>query len=496
MSRGQTLLALDIGTSRCRATIFSADGAVVGEASRPTMVETPAAGEVVLDPEHLWTDIAAIVGDLGPASAEIRGVGITAMLGIVPIDRDRRPLGPALLWSDRRAEAEADELAATGGRESLAIAARRLTAELTGPRLKWLSRHQPALFSRIEDVLSLKDFVLMRMTGALVTDETHASYSGLFDVDQRAWSAELCRLQEVASERLPPVQAGTDMAGRVTETAARATGLAAGIPVAVGSSDGTVGAVGAGAVRAGATIDVAGTTDVILHVAAAPVRDPDGAAIVNAYAAAGLWTVGGPTGLTGGAIDWMARLLGYDSVGEAGAALRDELAALPPGGGPVFQPALTGSRFPDWNAAEQGMLLGLSSEHGPAALLRAAQEGAAFTVRRSLSVVQRCGMSVAAVIVVGGLARDPDALQQRADILGLPLRTLANREASAVGAAMLAGVASGSFADLGEASAAMVRYDRTFVPDAARAAAYERPYRAWCRAFGSGRWLRREPKAR
>lgn len=496
MTRGQTLLALDIGTSRCRATVFSADGTVVADASRPMIVETPAPGEVVLDPEGLWSDIGAIIRDLGPAAAGVGGVGITAMLGMLPIDRDRRPLGPVLLWSDRRAEVEAAELAATGGRESLAIAARRLMAELTGPRLKWLARHQPDLFRRIDRVVSLKDFVLMRMTGALVTDETHASYSGLFDVDSRAWSAVLCRLQEVEPERLPPVHAATDVAGTVTEMAADATGLRAGIPVAVGSSDGTVGAIGAGAVRAGVTIDVAGTTDVILHVAAAPVRDPDGAAIVNAHAAPGLWTVGGPTGLTGGAVDWMARILGYASVGEAAAALRDELAAFPPGDGPVFQPALTGSRFPDWNAAEQGMLLGLSHEHGSAALLRAAREGAAFTVRAALSVVQRCGMGIDAIIVVGGLARDADALQQRADILDLPLRTLANCEASAVGAAMLAGVAVGMFADLGEAAAAMVRYDRTFVPDAGRAAAYEGPYQAWCRAFGPGRWLRRKPEAR
>ena len=495
MNRGRTLLAIDIGTSRCRATVFWPDGAVVAEASRPMIVETPAPGKVVLEPEGLWSDIGAIIRHLGPAVIGVGGVGITAMLGMLPIDSDRRPLGSALLWNDRRAEAEAEELSATGGRESLAIAARRLTAELTGPRLKWLARHRPDLFRRIDRVLSLKDFVLMRMTGALMTDETHASYSGLFDVDRRVWSAELCRRQAVVPEWLPLVRAATGMAGTVTEEAAPVTGLAAGTPVAVGSSDGTVGAVGAGAVRAGVTIDVAGTTDVILHVSAAPVRDPDGAAILNAHATPGLWTVGGPTGLTGGAVDWMARLLGYASVGEANAALHAELAALPPGGSPVFQPALTGSRFPDWNAAEQGMLFGLSHEHGPAALLQAAREGAAFTVRRALSVVQRCGMSIDAVIVVGGLARNPDALQQRADILGLPLRTLANREASAVGAAMLAGVAAENFADLGEASAAMVRYDRTFVPDAGRAAAFERPFRAWCRAFGSERWPRREPKA-
>ena len=225
--------------------------------------------------------------------------------------------------------------------------------------------------------------------------------------------------------------------------------------------------IGAGAVRPAVTVDVAGTTDTLLHTTAAPLRDSKGAMIVNAHAAPGLWSVGGPTGLTGGAVAWMARVLGFATESEVGTVLSDALAGVPPAaGGLLFRPALTGSRFPDWASAERGLLAGIDLAHGPLHLLRAAQEeGAAFTVANALDVIRRCGCIVEEVIVVGGLASSPLALQLRADALNVRVVTLANEEASSIGAAMMAGVCAGLFEDLSAAADVFVAHSRTVSPD-------------------------------
>ena len=148
-------------------------------------------------------------------------------------------------------------------------------------------------------IVSVKDFVVERLTGAVVTDETHASYSGLFDVAKRSWSRSLMHRASCNPQWFPPVGPADRRAGGVQASAATQIGIAPGIPVAIGASDGTAGAIGAGAIRGGITVDVAGTTDVVLHCVEQPLRDPERKMILNAHAAPGTWTVGGPTGIHG-----------------------------------------------------------------------------------------------------------------------------------------------------------------------------------------------------
>jgi sugar (pentulose or hexulose) kinase len=162
----------------------------------------------------------------------------------------------------------------------------------------------------------------------------------------------------------------------------------------------------------------------------------------------------------------MARLLGSATHEDARAALVDALATVPPGcNGLLLYPALTGSRFPDWVSTERGVISGIEPGHGTAHLLRAVQEGAAFTVADALDAIRRCGPAIDEVIVVGGLASQAAALQLRADVLDVPVVTLASEEASSVGAAMLAGACAGIFVDLTTAADVFVTRRHRFEPD-------------------------------
>jgi xylulokinase len=476
----EALLAIDVGTARTRARLFSPVGKDLDEASRPTMIEAKAAGTVELDLELLWSDVCEIVARLANRSLAIRGVGVTAQLGTVLLDHSGQASSNAILWADSRAHAEAEELDHVAGADGRKISGRRVTAELLAPRLKWFNRHRPDLMRGVSRVISLKDFLVFRLTGALITDETHASYTGLFDVGRRAWSDELIALFGCDRSLLPPVHRASLPAGVIAAEASSRTQVAEDTPVAVGGPDGSVGTIGAGAVCAGVTVDVAGTTDVLLHATDTPIRDAEGAMILNAHAAPGLWTVGGPTGYTGGGVAWLTQILDLREKEAISAALSDALTAVPPGcDGLVFSPSLTGSRFPDWATAERGTLSGISAGHGRLHLLRAAQEGSAFMVAHALDTVRSCGAVIDRVVLVGGLASNPAAVQLRADVLGLPVVTLANKEASSIGAAMLAATCGGVFENLSAAADVFVISHPPVKPNPAAALALATARNRW-----------------
>lgn len=440
-------------------------GNVLDEASRPTATESPFAGAAELDCEALWRDLAATTSAIRMDGLEVVALGATAQLGTIFVDESGDALQKAMLWADTRAQAEAQECEQAFGEAAYALSGRRIAPELAAPRLLWLRRQRPDIFKRLRRIASTKDFVVEKLTGEAVTDETHASYTGLFDVEKRSWSADLMRRAKCDSAMFAPVRPAIAKAGVLTESAATQLGLPPGISVAVGAPDGTAGTIGAGAIRPGITVDVAGTTDVLLHCLGRPVRDPERRLILNAHAAAGTWAAGGPTGFTGGALSWALNLLGLRGSAECQKALRESLSAVAPGcDGLVFCTSLTGSRFPHWNASERGSLIGIEPGHGPLHVLRAAQEGAAFVVVDAIEAIRRCGAEVSEVVTVGGLAADQAAMQLRADVLNVRVVRLTTEEASSVGTAMLSGVCADVYPTLDAAAKVFVKVRDTLDP--------------------------------
>ncbi len=467
------VLAVDAGSSRLRASLVALrDGAVIDSRLAPAL---PLGAE--LDVGALWRDLVAIAGELDRTQADISAIAVAAQLGMVLLDDRGRPARPALGWGDKRARREAEQLSDLLPPETLASAGRPISAELTIARLRWLATHEPTTLRRARWVVSIKDALIHRLTGRAVTDETNASYTGLFDVYNRAWAPALVEAAGIEAALLPPARPGAAVAGTLTDEAAAALGLPRGLAVAVGGPDGTVGAIGAGAVHAGVTVDVAGTTDVLLHTIDRPLADPPHGTVLNAHLAPSLWTAGGPTGLTGGVVQWTASLLGFGSVDDAHRALGETAAHSSEG--PIFLTTLDGSRFPTWRPERTGLIAALRPEHGPADVFLAAQQGVAFTVGAGLDALRTRGLQINEVIVVGGAAARPATLQLRSDAWAVSVVALANREATTIGAAMLAGVAGGAFPDLDRAARALVRPVHRYEPRPQAAPAMAAARRRW-----------------
>jgi xylulokinase len=478
------LLGVDVGGSGIRAGVIGPAGVLRSWISRPDP-----GGAELFDPELTWRAVASSISELTAAGARVRAVGLTAHLATVLTGPDGRPSAPGMLWRDNRAWREAQELDTLLGPELESVTGRVASSESTAARIRMLGNTRPEVLGRTRWLLSLKDYLILKLTGIPCTDPATASYTQLFDVRQRRWSARIVRECGVPIEILPTVRPGVALAGGVTPAAAQLTGLEPGTPVAVGGPDGSSGALGAGAVRPGLTVDIAGTTDVLLHVTDMPRVRVSGGAVLNAYLLDDLWTVGGPTGLTGGGLDWLAATLGHQSADAAYRALGPTLDAADPGE-LMIRTTLTGRRLPGWDARIRGRIDGISGEHGPAHLIRAAEEGGAFEVRLGIDALRATGAEVSHVILAGGPALSPRAAQLRANVWGVEISMAAEAHASLRGAALAAGVAAGQFADAREAAAAIVPPTQRYGPDPAGAAATERRYRRWrevMELLGNGR---------
>ena len=466
------LLGVDVGGSGIRVGYFDPPALLRLLIARPD----PAPGDR-FDPDLTWLAVASAIRELTDGGLRVAAVGLTAHLATVLTRADGRPAAHAMLWRDNRAWREAQELAAALGPSLQFMTGRPVSPESAAARMRMLAKTSPAVLGRTRWLLSLKDYLVFQLTGEALTDPATASYTQLFDVRRRSWSPRIARECGVPMEILPAVRPGVAAAGQVTLEAARLTGLRQGTPVAVGGPDGSTGAIGVGGFRAGITVDIAGTTDVLLHVSDQPTGRVGYGTVLNAHLVANLWTTGGPTGLTGGGLDWLAVTLGHESTEAAYLALAPGIDAADPGE-LMIRTTLSGRRLPGWNDRLRGRIDGISGEHGPAHLMRAAEEGSAFEVRLGLDALRSAGAVIDSVILAGGPASSQRAAQLRANVWGVPVAA-ADPHASLRGAALAAALAAGCFADAQQAAVRMVPRMRQYDPDPAAAAATEQRYRRW-----------------
>jgi xylulokinase len=476
------LIGLDVGTTSCKAGLFSATGEQIALASASYPVQRPAPGQVEQDPEWYWEGVLRCLRDLlsAPGADPRRIAGLSAC-GQAPtlilLDGEGRAVRPAILWQDTRAAAEAQALAVDPGPDTLAswLGVRwPVDASLPLARLLWLRTHEPQSLARTRSVLLPKDLVHLRLTGRLASDTWSAK--GLVHQETRQPVAALREVGGLSPEAVPEALASDAVLGRVSAGASAATGLPEGLPVAAGWTDAMAAMLGCGALdRAGLAADVSGTSEVVgLTV---PGRPPQtGPLLAAPVVESGRWQLYGPTQCSGGSLGWALQAFA-DPPLEVDAALRLAQEAPPGADGLVFLPYLEGERAPLWDPLARGAIAGLTSRHGQAHLLRAVLEGVACSVRHILHTAEGLAeVRAQEVRVAGGGSRLTLWNQIKADVCGRPVRPCETGENGVLGAAMLAALGAGLYPDVATAGAAMVRLQRSVAPDGALAETYDRLY--------------------
>ena len=423
------LIGLDVGTSGVKGIAIDGDGAVLAVAEEPYPLSTPHPGWAEQDPEDWWRASQAVLARLPDGPIGLSG----QMHGLVVLDEADRVLRPAILWNDQRTGVECAEIEERVGLERLiALTGNRALTGFTAPKLLWLRRHEPDTYAQIRRILLPKDYVRLRLTGEHAIDAADASGTLLFDVANRRWSTEVCGALEIPLEWLPEAHESTAIAGAGDQAAA---------------------ALGVGIASPGPVSVVLGTSGVIFT--ALPSYSPDAQARVHTFchAVPATWHAMGVMLSAAGSAAWLRHALGA-SYGELDA----EAERWQPGAeGVLFAPYLAGERTPYPDPDARGAFIGLSLRHDRGALWRAMLEGVAFGLRDSLELLRERGARPAVGRVSGGGARSELWLRIVASALQLPLERMETDEGSAFGAALLAGVRSGTFADADQAVTRCVR---------------------------------------
>ncbi len=378
------ILTLDLGTSVTKADVWSADGSV---ASGRAVLDTlrPGPGRVEQDPDTWWPAVVRACHQARTADpvayADIEAIGCSAARQtIVAVSADATPIGPAIVWSDRRASDEARDLAAgAGGAESVR---QRSGVHLDGTsvpaKLAWLAAHAPATLVPARWLLSPRDLLLWRMTGEVVTDSTMISASGCSDGD----GALIPELVDGRGELFAKVVPPSTVVGGLLASAAAELGLRAGVPVVIGAGDRQSEVLGSGAGPTCAMVSWGTTANVSRPCPSRPHPVPIGL-ITTRAATDHEWLLEAGLSAAGSLLEWVAGLTGLDV-----ATLVARAAASPPGAdGLVVLPWLGGARAPWWRDDARAAVVGLEPEHGPGDLARAAIEGVARDVARGLDAM-------------------------------------------------------------------------------------------------------------
>jgi gluconokinase len=448
------LVGVDLGTSAVKVIACTPAGKVVASRSGRYALSTPQPERVEQDADEVYRAtmraLREVISEVALRGDTVGAVGFScAMHGIVPVDDRGEALGPLVTWMDRRAAEIADRWHADGTAAALyAATGAPVHPMLPSCKLRWFTDYEPAYAARAAKFVSLKELLLFRWTGEWLIDWGMASGTGLFDFRTHAWHEPALAAAGIDAGKLSTPAAPSTAHRRLRSSVASALGLGTETAVVLASSDGALANLGVGAVAPGDLAVTLGTSGAIRAVVATPALDGRGRTFCYAYDDT-KYIVGGPTSSAGAVLNKLQELL----MGEIPADERFEnaigLAERAPAGanGLTVVPFLSGERAPYWLAELRGGIAGLDLSHTRGDILRAAFESVVFALGTVLAVLRENLPEPQAVRLSGGLTKAPFIRQLVADIFGCEAILADQDEASAFGAAMMAGIAVGALAD-------------------------------------------------
>ncbi len=478
-----SLIGLDIGTTGCKAIVFDETGRILSQASREYAILTPRPNWVEQDAEQVWSLAwdalkEAVAKYPGPAP---RALALSCQgEAVMPVDDNGRALRYAILGMDTRTGDENRWLTERFGAQALFQRTGMPVHTInTLPKLLWLQRHEPQLWSQDSQFLLYEDFFLRRLSGRATISPCLASRTQMCDLAAGHWADDILDGCGIDPARLAPVEAGP--VGTLRRDLANELGLKQEVLLASGGHDQACAALGSGVIREGLAMVSTGTAEVVEVALPGPALGDAlrrGGISVYRHVVPGLYLAMTLNHSGGLLLRWFRDTFCQDHLEEARRSGRDAydliLAGAPAGPTPVLVlPHFAGSGTPTLDISSKGAIVGLTFATDRAALAKAILEGLTFELRVNLDLLRQAGVAIRELHAVGGGAHSPLWLHLKADICGVPLRVPQVTEAACLGAALLAGVAAGVWPDLPAAVDATVRFRGEVQPDPAARAAYE-----------------------
>jgi len=473
------VLGIDIGTEGCKVILFNDKGESLARAYEPYGVEITQPSWAEQNPQLWWNAVrkcvSTVLKEKSRKEANVAAVGVTGQSPVmVPVDKFGKPLMNAIIWMDRRAIAQTQEIAkATGVVDD---------ASLSLPKVLWIKEQKPQIFLKTHKFLQATDFIEFKLTGKFLTDWFDAS-TFHYDTNKHRWPEQLFKDLQIPLNKLPEAMPPAEVIGTVTEEAAGKTGLRSGTPVTAGGIDVYMALVGVNALRAGSVCEITGSSTSLMVPSTRRIEDPKGRIHCEKFPLLpDFWIAWGTMSTTGAAFRWFRE--NFARPHESFKEMDAEAEKIQPGcDGLVFLPYLMGERSPIWDANARGVFLGFSLNHSRKQFMRAILEGCAFGIRHNLETIEELGAATGEIRSCGGAAASHIFGQIKADVTGKPLIIPQETEAPALGAAIAAALSVKFYKSLKEAANHMVYEKCQIDPHNELKEKYDRGYNMYKEAY-------------
>jgi len=487
------VIGCDIGSQSLKTLLISADGKICGESSASYPIDYPQPTWAEQDPNAWITALAPSIRSLLKQSEvspqQIVALGLDAQVdGIVALDKHGKPVYPAMIWMDRRAIKQCEQVNEIISRECvLEVTGLNLDPTHVAPKIRWIADQMPNLFDKIESVLLPGSYVAYSMTGECVVDYSNASSTMLMDVRTRTWSQQMCDVFNIPIELLPPIHPSTHVLGTLRGEMAERLGLSTSTKIILGSGDEHAACLGAGVTKPGLVCDIAGTAEPVCASSQNVLFDPSGLVETHCHADPDLWLLENPGFVSGANYRWFRDQFSVDEMNRsvkedinAYALLDARAETISPGSeGLIMLPCLMGAMTPTWNALARGTFIGFTLAHGHAHFARAILESTAYAIRDITDRMMQLGLTLREIRTVGGGACSPLWRQIKADVTGLPVSITNTTETTALGSGILALAGSGLVGSLSEAVDLATHIVETREPNGKIHAIYEEYYQLY-----------------
>jgi len=484
-------IGIDLGTSSVKLILADRAGNIVRSISRSFELIFPQPSWTEQDPVT-WYDrtIDGLRRLIIGYENEIDGIGFSGQMhGLVLLDENDRVLRNAILWNDQRTVKEVAYLNDVVGVDSLIDATGNIALTgLTAPKLLWVRNHEPEIFRRIHKVMLPKDYLSYRLSGSFTSDVSDLSGTLFFDPETKTYSKKMLALLGLDESMLPRICESHEVVGTLTPQLQTLLHLKREVKIVIGGGDQAIGAVGVGVISDGDCSISLGTSGVIF--VASDSFAVDRISHFQSYAHAnGKYHVMAVMLNAAGALKWWNEEIFASDDYEA---FFRRVAAAESKDNLFFLPYLTGERAPINDPYAKGVLYGLGIHHTRNDLDRAIVEGVTFALKDSFELIKKLGVKIARVRLTGGGAKSRFWAQLIADAFDVETVKMKSEEGPAFGAAILAMVGCGEFADVKAACEKLIQVDESFVPNPTAVRYLQSKYQQFTKIYPSMKKLFQE----
>lgn len=471
-------IGADLGTSSLKLLLVNSEGEILNSVSEEYEVSFPASGWSEQNPEDWWNAFLKGFNKLTDSfdKSKIKGVAVAGQMhGLTILDENDKVIRPAILWNDSRTFAETDELNNVVGVEKLAeFTGNMAFAGFTAPKIMWVRNNEPGNFKKISKIMLPKDYINYLLTGAFATDYSDASGMLLLDVEHKCWSKEMLDICGISENQLPILYESYDKIGTVKPEIASVLGISSNVTVSAGAGDNAAAAIGTNTLANGKCNISLGTSGTVFASSDNYAKLSNNA-IHSFCHSNGKYHIMGCILSAASCNKWLYEdIFKTDDYTSEQAGITDDML----GNNRVyFLPYLMGERSPLNDTDARGVFIGMSLDTIREDMVLAVLEGVAFALRHNIEIAEETGVKILRSTLCGGGAKSTLWRKIISNVLNLEIDIPESEEGPGYGASMLAMVAAGECADIGECADKFVRIKETVKPCDIIAERYNEKYK-------------------